>query len=355
MAKNKLFEAAAEILANSKGKNAMPPEKLDGEVQVAGGPTPQNAKPDDNSHKMNFTSKSATAPTTKPSDASADTQLKMKKEETEEDENLEVVSEEDVSDEDLEQIELEEKKVWKAQMKEDIDALFGDDSTISEDFKSKVTTVFEARILDRIGMIEEEIEAHYSSMLEEAVESVKQDLTEKVNDYLSYVVEHWMEENQIAIEKGIRAEITEDFIVGLRNLFTEHYIDVPSEKVDLVDELATKVEDLEEKLNEEIERNISFKKQLVEATKVQLVHDVCNGLTDTQVEKMKSLAESVDFSTEEEFKQKLETIRENYFPSGVKKAEAAHLNEQVEVASEKQIVNDPLMAAIVQSISKTKI
>ena len=157
MAKNKLFEAAAEILANSKGKNAMPPEKLDGEVQVAGGPTPQNAKPDDNSHKMNFTSKSATAPTTKPSDASADTQLKMKKEETEEDENLEVVSEEDVSDEDLEQIELEEKKVWKAQMKEDIDALFGDDSTISEDFKSKVTTVFEARILDRIGMIEEEL------------------------------------------------------------------------------------------------------------------------------------------------------------------------------------------------------
>jgi len=208
MAKNKLFEAAAEILANSKGKNAMPPEKLEGEVQVAGGPTPQNAKPDDDSHKMSFTSKSATAPTTKPSDASSDTQLKMKKEETQEDENLEVVSEEEVSEEDLEQLELEEKKVWKAQMKEDVDALFGDDSSISEEFKTKVTTVFEARILDRIGMIEEEIEAYYSSMLEEAVETVKQDLTEKVNDYLSYVIEHWMEENQIAIEKGIRAEIT---------------------------------------------------------------------------------------------------------------------------------------------------
>jgi hypothetical protein len=178
MAKNKLFEAAAEILAAGKGKNAMPAEKLEGEVQVAGGPTPENAKPDDDSHKMTFTSKSATAPTTKASAASA----KME----EEQKDGEVVSEEKLVD-----------------LSTDIDSLFADDSTISEEFKGKVKTIFEARVYDRVAQIEEETEAKYASMLEEAVEAVKSDLTDKVNDYIGYVVEQWMEENQIAIEKGI--------------------------------------------------------------------------------------------------------------------------------------------------------
>ena len=326
MAKNKLFEAAAEILAAGKGKNAMPAEKLEGEIQVAGGPTPENAKPDDDSHKMTFTSKSATAPTTKASAASA----KME----EEQKDGEVVAEE------------------KVDLTADVESLFADDSTISEEFKGKVKTVFEARVYDRVKQIEEETEAKYASMLEEAVETVKADLTDKVNDYIGYVVEQWMEENQIAIEKGIRSEITEDFINGLRNLFAEHYIDVPSEKVDLVDELAGKLEEVEAKLNEEVERNVEYRKALIEAFKTEVTHEVCEGLTATQVEKIKTLAESVEFSTEEEFKQKLETIRENYFPSGVKKADEAQLNEQVE--EEKQtVVSDAFMNSIVQSITKT--
>jgi hypothetical protein len=326
MAKNKLFEAAAEILAAGKGKNAMPAEKLEGEVQVAGGPTPENAKPDDDSHKMTFTSKSATAPTTKASAASA----KMEEEQR----DGEVVAEE------------------KVDLTADVESLFADDSTISEEFKGKVKTVFEARVYDRVKQIEEETEAKYASMLEEAVETVKADLTDKVNDYIGYVVEQWMEENQIAIEKGIRSEITEDFINGLRNLFAEHYIDVPSEKVDLVDELAGKLEEVEAKLNEEVERNVEYRKALIEAFKTEVTHEVCEGLTATQVEKIKTLAESVEFSTEEEFKQKLETIRENYFPSGVKKADEAQLNEQVE--EEKQtVVSDAFMNSIVQSITKT--
>jgi len=257
MASNKLFEAAAEILAQSKSAApAMPTQKLDGEVTDLGGPTPQDGKPTDDSNKIDTTkgAKSAAAPTTKPSAASA------KMEETE--------SEEEV-------------------------------------------------------------------------------IAEKSHD---------MEENQIAIESGLRAEMTEDFIAGLRNLFAEHYIDVPAEKVDLVDELAGKVEELETKLNEEIERGVSYAKALVESRKKEITAEVCEGLIATQVEKIKTLAESVEFSTEDEYKEKLETIRENYFPSGVKKASEAQLQEEVTDGTEKQAVsNDPYVAAVAQAISKTKI
>jgi hypothetical protein len=335
MATNKLFEAAAEILASGKGKNAMPPEKLPGEQVDAGGPTPMNAKQDDDSHKITPATKSATAPATKPSAASA------KQEEVE-------VEGEVVSEEQIEEVELN--------LSEDINALFADDSTISEEFKQKVTTIFEARVLDRVKQIEEETESRYAFMLEEAVEAVKEDLTEKVNDYIAYVVEQWMADNEIAIEKGIRAELTEDFISGLRNLFAEHYIDVPAEKVDLVDEMATKIDELEGKLNEEVERSVHYRKELVEAHKVEVTREVCEGLTDTQVEKIKTLAESVEFSTEEEYKQKLETIRENYFPSGVKKADGAQLHEQMneDVEDKKpQVSSDAFVNSIVQSISKT--
>jgi hypothetical protein len=330
MASNKLFEAAADILAGSKSSApSMPPQKLDGEVVDLGGPTPTNSKPDDDSNKIDATkaAKSATAPTTKPSNASGTTVDSLKKEETEEEQTV---------------------------FAEDINSIFADDSTISEEFKSKVSTIFEARVQDRVSQIEEATEAKYASMLEEAVESIKSDLTEKVDDYLSYVVEQWMEENQIAIESGLRSEMTEEFIAGLRNLFAEHYIDVPAEKVDLVEELATKVEELEGKLDEEIEHGVQIKKALVESRKSEIAREVTEGLTATQVEKIKSLAESVEFSTEDEYKSKLETIRENYFPSGVKKADEEQLHEQVTDGTEKQVVShDPLVAAVAQAISKT--
>ena len=342
MSNNKLMEAAADILASSKNKGGMPMEKMPGsEVEDLGGPTPQNYKQDDDSAKIHAGkgAKSAVAPTTKPSDASS----KMEEEEL----NGEVISE---KSHDME----EKKEMMKKKMKEDVDALFADDSTISEEFKSKVSTIFEARVEDRVLQIEEEIETRYAGMLEEAVESVKADLTEKVDDYLSYVVEQWMEENQIAIESGLRAELTEDFIGGLRNLFAEHYIDVPAEKVDLVDELAGKVEELESKLNEEIERGVSYAKALVESRKNEIAREIGEGLTATQAEKIKTLAESVEFSTEDEYKSKLETLRENYFPSGTKKATEAQLNEQFEETEEKKVINDPFVAAVSQAISKTK-
>ena len=355
MANNKLMEAAADILAGSKkSASGMPPQKLPGEAQDLGGPTPENGKPDDDSEKIE-TGKGATkvaAPTNKPSAASSDTQNKPvggKKTMSEEESNEEEIIAEKMHDD-------EKKEEMKKKMKEDVDALFSDDSTISEEFKSKAATIFEARVYDRITQIEEETEAKYAGMLEEAIDSIKADLTEKVDDYLNYVVEQWMSDNEIAIESGLRAELTEDFIGGLRNLFAEHYIDVPSEKVDLVSELAEKVEELEGKLNEEIERGISYAKALVESHKNEVTHQVCEGLTDTQAEKIKSLAEGVEFSTEEEYKNKLETIRENYFPSGVKKAAEQDLHEQVEDGSEKKTVtSDAYVQSVIGAISKTKL
>jgi len=413
MATNKLMEAAAEILAGSKSSApAMPMQKPEGaNVQDLGGDTLE--KPLDSKLDATRGVKSATAPTTKPSAASPDTQNRVGKNNMQEDEeydedqldevsldtaakvykkradnaydgqsnkdvNKQVSSRETIGkrfglagkqmakgiekkysnySENTDQEEYSMIDEMRAQMHDDIQALFADDKTISEDFKSKAATIFEARVFDRVAQIQEEIEAEYASVLEEAVEQIKEDLTEKVDDYLNYVVEQWMEENQIAIESGLRSEITEDFIAGLRNLFAENYINVPEESVDLVEELAAKVEELEIKLNEEIETNIVYKKALTEAIKDQLTAEVCEGLAATQVEKIKSLAESVDFSTEEEFVDKLETLRENYFPSGIQKAKVSHLQEQFEDAEgeKKSTSSDPFIAAVSQAISKTKI
>jgi len=338
MAKNKLFEAAADILAGSKkSAPADAPQKLDGTVEDLGGPTPQNYKAEDDSAKLK-------APSADKSGHNQGT-LKM---------NASDAKSEVVDHLNKEEVEIDSEEV---DFSDDINALFADDKTISEEFRSKAATIFEARVTDRVNQIAEEMESSYASMLEEAVETIKTDLTEKVDSYLNYVVEQWMQENEIAIESALRSELTEDFITGLRNLFAEHFISVPEEKVELVDELAEKVVELESSLNEEIERNVEMKKILVESLKNEIVHEVCQDLTQTQVEKIKTLAESVDFSTEEEYKEKLETIKENYFPSGVKKAQATQLNETVEDGSEnkKQIIDDPFVAAVSKAISKTKI
>ena len=419
MATNKLMEAAADILSGSKSKApGMSTQRAEGATWVdVGGPTPENYKPDDNSAKLDTTkaAKSATAPTTKPSDASSDTQNKVtggkntmhEEEELEEEEEFEEAFDSltlrslnspgaptrkggtgtysgntkprkktvlaaterlktDIKDslgkhpkpnlpEEYEDEEYSLIDELRAQMHDDIQALFAEDTTISEDFKIKAATIFEARVFDRVAQIEEQIEAEYGSMLEEAIDAIKSDLTEKVDDYLNYVVDQWINDNEIAIESGLRSEITEDFIGGLRNLFAENYINVPEEKVDLIDELASKVEELENQLNEEIETNIEYKKALVEAVKSELTREVCEGLTATQVEKIRTLAESVEFSTEEEYTEKLETLRENYFPSGVKKSAITHFNEVMEDDDKKVAIHDPFVAAVSNAISKTRI
>ena len=357
--KNQLMEAAAEVLAQSKAKAPSEPmPKVDtsavGGMQDLGGPTPSNNKPDDDSNKINASgmapdnsAKNQATIKTKPSAASA----KMEETEAAEDE---VIEEKKGMPQGLKDFLAKKKEKMKEEVSEDVESLFAEDESVSADFKKKASIVYEARVNDRVTQIVEEIEDQYANKFEEAVTEIKTELTEKVDEYLNYVVEQWMTDNQIAVESGLRAELTEEFISGLRNLFAEHYIDVPEEKVDLVDELATRVEALESQLDEEMERGMEFAKALVTARQNEITAEVCEGLTDTQEEKIKSLAESVDFSTEEEFREKVQTIRENYFPSEVKQADEETLNEKVETDADKKVSNDPFVDAVSKAISQTQ-
>ena len=243
----------------------------------------------------------------------------------------------------------------KEKMKEDVDALLSGEN-LSEEFKDKATTIFEAAVYSRVEQIVECVEQDLQEQFEGALEEIKEELAGKVDDYLNYMVEEWMKENELAIEKGLRSEIVEEFIGKLRNLFIESYIDIPEEKVNVVEELADKVEELESKLNEEIGKNVQFTKQINEHKKMEAIHTACEGLTQTQVEKIKSLAEGVEFTTDVEFSDKLETLKESYFPSQVKASETNVLNEEVQIEEEAPKAKgaaDPLMNVYSQAISKT--
>ena len=246
------------------------------------------------------------------------------------------------------------KEKMKEQMEQDVDALLSGEN-LSEEFKDKATTIFEAAVIARTQAVMEEIEQALFEEFEVAVEEIKEDLATKLDDYINYMAEEWMKENQLAVEKGLRAEIVEDFIDGLKDLFTEHYIDIPEEKVDVVGELTGKIEELESSLNEHINAAVELKKELNEHKKIEAIHAVCEGLTQTQVEKMKSLAEGVEFTTDEEFADKLVTLRESYFKEPVDTSGSSALNEGVEVEEDKVSTGfvDPTIASYAQTISKT--
>ena len=201
--------------------------------------------------------------------------------------------------------------------KEDIEAISGKEE-LSDEFKAKAKDIYEtavkAKVVDEVNKRVEKIEEEYLSEIEESTKKFQGEMVEKVDNYLNYVVTEWMEDNNLAVERGIKSELTDDFMTGLRNLFKEHYIDVPEEKVDIVDDLFEKVEELEAKLNEEIDKNVSLKKDLAEATKEGILSDVCEDLADTQKEKISSLAEGVEFENEDQFKAKLAMLKESYFP-----------------------------------------
>jgi hypothetical protein len=275
-------------------------------------------------------------------------------EETESDE--EVVSEEkDEGHEDEAQDKAMMKKMkMKEKMKEDMDALFTGEN-LSEEFVTKATTIFEAAVIARAEEVIAEAEAELMDQFESAIEEVKEDLAAKVDDYLNYMVEEWVKDNEIAIEKGLRAEIVEDFITGLKGLFEEHYIDIPTDKVDVVEELTSKVEELEEAYNEQIKSAIEMKKELNEHKKFEAIYAACEGLTQTQVEKLKSLAEGVEFTTDEEFATKLSTLKESYFKADVKVANSSALDEVLveEEKKEKVISDDPSINIYAKTISQT--
>ena len=255
--------------------------------------------------------------------------------------------------------EKEDKPMMKASYKkedidvsEHVDALVSGESDLSEEFKTKAATVFEAAIKSKIGEIAETMEADYNNKLEQESAKAKEELTEKVDSYLSYVVEEWMKENEIALERGIKGEIAEDFITGLKKLFSEHYIDVPDEKYDVLEAQATKIEDLEKKLNEQIEKNVELNKDNADKTKNEVMAEVAADLADTQKEKFAKLAEEIEYSTSEDFKKKCETIKESYFGQKAKADESLD-----DVAADGETSNEDLskaMAAYTAAISKTK-
>lgn len=237
---------------------------------------------------------------------------------------------------------------------DDVDALM-EGENLSEEFKQKATVIFEAAVSARVDYIVEQVENELLEEMQTAMEDIKEELATKIDDYLNYMVEEWMSENEIAIEKGLKSEITEDFITGLKNLFVEHYIDIPSDKVDVVEELSLKVEELEESLNDQIKRGIELKKELNEQLKYEAIHTACDGLSQTQVEKMKALAEGVEFTSSEEFETKLETLKESYFSTSIYTADNYGLDDEVVIVQETKTPKsqDPLMEQYAKSISQS--
>jgi hypothetical protein len=246
------------------------------------------------------------------------------------------------------------KEKMKEQMEQDVDALLSGEN-LSEEFKDKATTIFEAAVIARTQAVMEDIEQALFEEFEVAVEEIKEDLATKLDDYINYMAEEWLKENQLAVEKGLRSEIVESFIEGMKGLFEEHYIDIPEEKVDIVEGLTSKVEELETSLNEQIQAAVELKKELNESKKTEAIHAVCEGLTQTQVEKMKSLAEGVEFTTDDEFADKLVTLRESYFNESINTSGSSALNEEVLIEDDKKPTGhvDAEIAQYAQTISKT--
>ena len=271
------------------------------------------------------------------------------------------IAEEEEEDEDKEEVEekLEVKKLSKEDLKlnvkEDINAMMSGEE-LSEEFKTKASTIFEAAVSakviaevnERIGVFEED----YQNQLKEAVDTHKKETTEKVDGYLNYVVEEWVKENELAVEKGIRSELVEDFMTGLKNLFTEHYIDIPEEKVDLVDDLFEKVEDLEKKLDESVNDSVEIRKQLAEYKKEETLRNVSEDLADTEKEKLKTLSDGVDFEDADQYKEKLEVIKENYFPTATEK-QTQPITEEVETPETEEVEkSDPAMERYVNALKR---
>ena len=236
---------------------------------------------------------------------------------------------------------------------DDVKALVSADADLSEEFKDKAATIFEAAVKTRIQEQSAILEAQFEEKLASETETVKEAMVEKVDSYLNYVVEEWMKENELAVERGIRTEIAEDFITGLKGLFKEHYIDVPEEKYNVLDDLTGQVKDLEAKLNEQIEKNVNLTKDISESKRASLVISVSEDLADTEKEKFVSMAENVEYDSAEKFQEKLETIKESYFPKT--KIEEATSHDEVDSVATNLPVNagtSDAMAAYTAAISK---
>ena len=249
------------------------------------------------------------------------------------------------------------KEDLEINVEKDVKALMEGEESLSDEFKTKAATIFESavstKILSEVNSRIEILEGEYAQELEEAKEEHSTQLTEKVDSYMNYVVEEWMKENELAVERGIRSELVEDFMTGLRNLFQEHYIDIPEEKVDLVDDLFGKVEELEGKLDEEINRSVDLKKELSEYKREETIREVSDNLADTEKEKLSKLAEGIEYEDKEQFNEKLGVLKENYFPTNEAKAETTSDEDPVTNSEElNEKVVDPSMTHYVDALAR---
>jgi len=257
--------------------------------------------------------------------------------------------EEDEDEKDME--EAIEKRVQEVDVKEHVDALVNGEGDLSEEFKRKAATVFEAAVKSKIRDEVTRLEKEYSSELQENIQKTKEELSEKVDTYLNYVVEEWMKENELAIERGLKGEIAEDFISGLKTLFEDHYVDIPDEKYDVLEAQSEKITELEGKLNESVKRIVDLKKNNGTLVREQVIRESTQDLADTEIEKFKSLTEDVDFTDEESFREKLGTLKENYFPKQKKEDETQTIDD-VETGLAQDIDTTDSMKAYMSAIGK---
>ena len=242
-----------------------------------------------------------------------------------------------------------EQRIKEINVQEHVEALMSGEGDLSDDFKKKAATVFESAVKSKVRDEVTRLQENYDSELEEATKSVKSDLTEKVDTYLNYVVEEWMKENELAVERGLKGEIAEDFIAGLKQLFEDHYVDIPDEKYDVLQAQSDKIAELEEKVNKTLDESINYKKANDELTRNKVISESTSDLADTEIEKFKELTQDVEFEGEDNFKEKLNTIKESYFPKVSK--EASETIDNVETGPAQDIDLTDSMAAYTKAIS----
>ena len=322
------------------------------QVEDLGGPTPDNYSPTNDSAKLkpaggtlkqvrDVVNKNATAGDSEAGTSA--TPVKMEEVEvtdevvSEEEVTNEVVAEEESTTEEVvseEEVVAEAPDYTEISIDEDVKALV-EGEELSEEFKEKAKTILEAAVKGKVVQIKEVLNAEYDAKLLEEVEVIKSALNERVDSYLEYVSDEWFTENQLAVQGGLKEELTESFMTGLKSLFEEHYVTIPEEKYDVLQSMVEKLDDMESKLNEQIEKNVSLNQRLSESASDVILADVSEGLADTQREKLASLSESVEFESEQTYREKLETLKESYFPTKVNPAvKSESLSEGVDSSPE---------------------
>ena len=340
-----------ENAVTAGAKPAEPMQTMAGvSYEDLGGPTPENSKPDDDSNKLKDPAgDGAYAANLK---SVKGFMSKVKKEEVETEEEVvaedqtseeEVVAEEEVTEEEVNEL---PEITDEVDIDDDVNALLGGQE-LSEEFREKAKTIFEAALKSKVTELREAMDAHYEAKLVEEVEGMKDELIERVDSYLEYVADEWLQENALQVERGIRTEMTESFLEGMRGLFEEHYVSIPEDKYDVVESMVDKLDEMESKLNEQIEKNITITKSLSEATADGIVSEVSEGLSSTQKEKLASLAEGVGFESEQSYKEKLETLKESYFKTSPKRSDTEVLTEENAAAP----ATTDAMSAYIQALS----